>query len=111
MKIKNQEAQEIIYEDHADWEVVESSIEGQGRWDTHMFSICKHKVTGLYYGVNWSKGSTECQDQEPFYDDEVEFTEMEQVEVIKKEWKPKIKKQEKHEYSNGVSKLFQEEHE
>ena len=89
MKINKEEATQIIYEDHSDWDVIESEITDQGRWDTHMYSICKHTPTGLCYGVAWSRGSTENQDSEPFHSNDVEFTEVEQVAVIKTAWKPK----------------------
>lgn len=86
MKILKKEAIEIVSEDHNDWKLIEEEIVDQRRWVTVYEGIFKHTPSGKFYSVDYEKGSTECQESEYFYDDEIEFTEVEQTEIIQKVW-------------------------
>ena len=41
--IPKKEAEQIVNEDHDDWEMIKETIKNQSRWSTHFFrSIQKH---------------------------------------------------------------------
>lgn len=67
---------------------VHEKIVDQGRWNTSYYVVFKYE--DKYYGVSYSRGSTEYQDNGiEFYDetkDGVECTEVHQVEKIVKVW-------------------------
>ncbi len=79
-------AEQIVYEDHDDWEKIEETIVDQTRWNTHYEGIFRYIPTNRFYKIGYSKGSTECQDTDLFYKDEVEFYEVELKEVVVKKW-------------------------
>jgi hypothetical protein len=81
--IPKEEAELIVYQDHEDFEDIKGTeeITDQGRWDTSFTKVIKQLSTGQLYSIDWSKGSTECQDgQVMFYDDTVELIEVHLVE-------------------------------
>lgn len=86
MKILKKCALDIVRDRHEDWEMIEEEIVDQRRWVTVYEGIFKHNPSGKFYSVDYEKGSTECQESEYFYDDEIEFTEVEQKEVLTKVW-------------------------
>jgi len=86
MKIPLKEATEIVYENHEDYKMIEEKIVDQRRWVTTWFGVFKNKVTGKHYQVCYDRGSTESQDSEPFYGEEIEFEEVELKEVLVKQW-------------------------
>jgi hypothetical protein len=89
MKIVKEEAERIVYEDAEGWEMISETIEDQRRWVTVFSGMFRHIASGKVYEVSYEKGSTECQDDtELFYDDPVEFDEMEEREVTVKQWFP-----------------------
>lgn len=87
MKLTGDEARDIVWEDHEDWEQIEAYPTGSGRWSIWQEGIFLHKPTGKYYQFNWSFGATEQQDESPFeYEEEVEPVEVVQVEKVVKVW-------------------------
>ncbi len=68
MKLKPEDARNVVYRDHGDWARIEGTecITGQGRWDTSYEAVFLHKPSGKHYMFDWSQGSTEGQDQEPY---------------------------------------------
>ena len=90
MKLSKDEARDVIWDDHEDWREIESNVIDNNRWSIVHKGVFKHTPTNKYYSVNWRTGATEMQDERPFeYEDEIEFVEVEQVEVVVKQWKPK----------------------
>lgn len=90
MKITGDEAREMVYDDHEDFEEVESSIIDTSRWSIIHEGVFKHIPTGKFYQTSWSTGATEMQDESPFeYESEVELEEVEQQEVTVIKWVPK----------------------
>lgn len=86
MKIPKEEAERIVGHDHEDWKFVEEEIVDQRRWVTVFDGVFLHKPSGKHYSVSYEKGSTESQETEYFYGDEIEFQEVELKEVITKVW-------------------------
>lgn len=77
------EAENIIWSDHPDWEEIQTEITSQGRWDTYYEGVFKHMPTNKFYSVCWSKGSTEYQDVGLFEGEkEVEFIEVRPIEKM-----------------------------
>jgi hypothetical protein len=89
MKIEKELAERIVYEDAEGWKMISETIEDQRRWVTVFSGLFLHEPSGKVYEVSYEKGSTECQDStELFYEDFVEFAEMEEREVTIKQWVP-----------------------
>jgi hypothetical protein len=88
MKIDKQDAIEIVTHCHEDWETVEDEIFDQRRWETGHEVILQHIPTNKFYKTHYFVGSTECQENEWFYEDEVEFQEVEQQEKTVMVWVP-----------------------
>jgi len=81
-----EEAIDIVTDNHDDFTCVEETIQDQSRWNTYFKGIFINNKTNKHYSVIYGRGSTECQESELFYTDEVIFTEVELKEVITKEW-------------------------
>lgn len=65
------EINQILYDDGGKlFIVVSENIESQGRWDTHYEVVFQVLSTGKFYELNYSRGSTEQQDNGPQFDDE-----------------------------------------
>lgn len=85
-KTTPEEAREIVYSDHEDWEEVTKEIEDTSRWSIFYTGVFKHKPSDKLFEVDWSVGATEMQDESPFeYANEVSFYQVEpkEVKVIK----------------------------
>ena len=81
MKLSEEEAREIVYEDHEDWDMVHHEFTGQRRWVAENYSIHIHKPSEKHYAFNYDTPLTESQDSEPFeYGGEVTPVEVHQVE-------------------------------
>jgi len=53
---------DIVYGDHPDFEeVTQSTIVDQSRWSTQYSQVFQYKE-GTFWEANWSRGSTEYQD-------------------------------------------------
>ena len=88
MKLSKEDAQSIVYDDHEEWSKVESEIVDTSRWSIMYEGVFLHIPSDKHYSLSWSVGATEQQDEHPFeYEDEVEATEVVQVEKIVKVWK------------------------
>lgn len=88
MILNKEEARDIVYEDHEDFEKVEENCIDQERWSVVYEGIFKQKSTGKFYKVVWSVGATECQEERPFeYEKEVEFIEVEPYEKLVVVWR------------------------
>lgn len=72
MKLKKEEALEIIWGDSDNFKVVEEIFLSQSRWSTWTRFIVKEKKTGNFYRYDLEKGSTEYQDVP--YEDVFKFT-------------------------------------
>lgn len=87
LTIPKKEAENIVNEYHHDWESISKTIKDQSRWSTRYSGIFKKISTNKHYKVSYSKGSTENQEyQDLFYDDNIEFLEVEEREVLVKQW-------------------------
>lgn len=90
MKLTRDEAREVIYGDHEDFEAVKGTVKiiDQGRWSTASEGVFLHKPSGKHYLLNWSQGSTESQDESPFEYSDPDPVEVESKEVTVIEWVP-----------------------
>lgn len=91
MIVSKEEAEEIIWEDHEDWEMLRNTrnIICTSRWTKTYEAVFLHKPTQKHYQVEWNVGATEIQEGiDAFYSDEVELTEVELKEVMVKQWVP-----------------------
>jgi hypothetical protein len=86
-------AQELVWDDSEEYEVIKTISNGSSRWSAHKTAIfCARgaKDTGPWYKVDYSHGLTESQDEAPFeYEDTVRATEVFPVAVQKIEWRNK----------------------
>ena len=75
------EARDIVYGEHEDWEEKQNTIVDLERWCVLYQWIGLHKPSKNYYMVYFRKGATESQDEGPFeYDEHAEFVEVRPVE-------------------------------
>lgn len=82
IKLPKETLQDILWESD---QVIEDTIEEHSRWSVLHNLIFKHE--GKCYQTHYSVGATEYQDERPWeYEDEVECTEVKQVEVTVKKW-------------------------
>lgn len=81
---------QIMWDDAEDYEVLEDEITDTSRWSVHHYMVFKELSSGKCYGVGYSRGATECQDEQPFeYEgDEITCEEVEPVEVKVIHFKP-----------------------
>lgn len=87
MILNSEEAKKVIYNDSEDWEEVETSIVDKTRWSVIINGIYRHIPSNKFYNVSFSKGATEYQeDEEPFYEKDVNFIEVELKEVKVLQW-------------------------
>jgi hypothetical protein len=64
---------------------LEDNIVDTSRWSIYHKIIFEHE--DKYYQTYYSEGATECQDESPWeYDDEIECTEVHQVDKVVKVW-------------------------
>jgi hypothetical protein len=66
--------------------LIEEEMVDQRRWVTVFEGIFLHKPSGKHYSVSYERGSTESQESEYFYEDEIDFQEVESKEIITKAW-------------------------
>ncbi len=67
------------------WSAIENNIVDSSRWSISYEIVFKHEEK--YYSAYYSVGATESQDESPWeYEDEVECTEVEQKEIVIKQW-------------------------
>lgn len=80
MKFKKEFLREVLWGDSDEAEVVLNEITDTARWSIHHWMV--FKFNGKYYGVSYSTGATEQQEERPFeYDsDEIDCTELRPVE-------------------------------
>jgi hypothetical protein len=86
MKLTKEEGRDIVWNDHEDWEEIESETDGNNRWSIFHTGVFKHKPSGKFYSLNWSVGATETQDQQAFEYEDPKPVEVKQVEKVVKVW-------------------------
>lgn len=87
-----EDASMLLMGDLEGWVVVEDEIVGQSRWETQHKVIVNNFVEDKFYYIEYSRGSTEMQDNGCFNDcDTVELTEVEPFETVKIVYRPKLK--------------------
>jgi hypothetical protein len=86
VKLTKEEARDVVWEDHEDWETIEEDICSNSRWAIHMRGIFKHVPSGKFYELHWDKGATEYQEQQPFEYTDPDLIEVHQVEKVVKVW-------------------------
>ena len=90
MKFKKEELQRMVFGDSENLESIEDNIVDTTRWSEIHEVVFLDKLTGKHYCSSYSNGLTEQQDESPYEyaNDEEECGEVEQVEVLVKQWKP-----------------------
>ena len=88
MKFSKEFMQNTVWECHEETEVIEDKIYGTSRWSELHEVVFSYK--GKFYSSGYSKGSTECQYEcaYEYADDEIECTEVHQVDKVVKAWVP-----------------------
>lgn len=86
IKLTQEEGRMVVYNDHEDWETIETNAVDQSRWSVHYEGVFKHISSGKFYSLFWSKGATEMQDEQPFEYDKPNPAEVKQVERVIKVW-------------------------
>lgn len=80
MEIDNETFQEILWDDHEDFEsVTDTEIEDKSRWSIYKSCVYKQKSTGKFFEAYWGEGATEYQEGQ---NEDWSFTEVEPKEVI-----------------------------
>lgn len=89
MILTGEEARDVVYDDHDDWEKVYKKIDGHSRWAVQYEGVYLHKPTKEHYCFCWQKGATESQDEQPFeYETQYSPTKVREIEVIGTGWVP-----------------------
>ena len=90
MKLTEQEARDIVNEDHEFWRAETSEqIIDHHRWSVSIQRVFKHTPSGKFYEFLWMRGATEQQWEEPFEGEkEVEVVEVKSVEKVVIDWVP-----------------------
>lgn len=85
IKLTKEEVRDAVYNDSEKYFLVDSFIDGVGRWDIHKSGVISSSDDDKYYIIYWSEGATEMQENE-FWSQTAK--EVEQQEVVVKKWKP-----------------------
>lgn len=84
--IPKEEAENIVNENHEDWELIKEFFDSKSRWSIIYSGIFKNIPTNKHYEVSYKRGATEQQDQELFNNNKITFLEVEEKEVMVKKW-------------------------
>ncbi len=80
MQIDNEAFQEILWNEHEDFDsVTDTKIEDQSRWSIYKSCVYKQKSTGKFFEAYWGEGATEYQEGQ---NEDWSFTEVEPKEVV-----------------------------
>lgn len=72
MQLTEEQATSIIFDDYVNIEVISEEIVGTSRWSLYYFVVFRDLKTDKIYGIDYSRGATEYQDQGPeFYEDPI----------------------------------------
>ena len=83
LRLTPDEGRSIVWNDHDDFETVESNIVGVARWSLIYKNIYKQKSSGKFFKTSYSVGATESQDEQPYeYVKEAVFEEVFPVEKL-----------------------------
>lgn len=74
--LTKEEAQEILFDDHEDFEIIEDVIENTSRWSENHRIVVKRVSDGKFFEDFYSCGATEIQDESPYEYSEPNFTEV-----------------------------------
>ncbi len=89
MRLTREEGRQIVWGDHADWkQVTGEEVTSTTRWTNWMKAVFLHIPTGKHYAIAWQRGATEYQEMKPFEDCDPKPVEVEEREVVRKEWMP-----------------------
>lgn len=85
-----EDLKDLMWGDNDDFVLILDEITDTSRWSIHHYMVFKEISSGKLYGVGYSCGATESQDEAPFEfeGDEIECNELEAVEVKKIEYQP-----------------------
>ena len=95
MILSQQEAREVVWDEHEDWKEVENKLVSHSRWSLVYEGVFLHKPSNKYYSLTWSNGAAEQQgenticicDERPLeYEKEVAAIQVVQVEKVVKVW-------------------------
>ena len=83
MEVSKDTAQELVWEgESGGFTVVKKVITGHSRWSIIYMLVFRRNDDGQLFGVDYSVGATEYQDEEPFqYQNPVKCFEVEEVSV------------------------------
>ena len=83
LRLTPDEGRRIVWNDHDDFETVETNIVDVTRWSIIYENIYKQKSSGKFFETSYSVGATEYQDERPYeYDGEAVFEEVFPVEKL-----------------------------
>lgn len=83
LKLTPDEGRCIVWDDHDDFQTVETNIFDVTRWSIIYKDIYKQKSSGKFFKTSYSVGATEFQDEQPYeYVTEAVFEEVFPVEKL-----------------------------
>jgi len=92
MKLKPDEAADVVYDGSDDWEPVKGTeaVIDTTRWSICKMAIFKHIPSGKHYLFEWSVGATESQDESAYEHDDEDIVpiEVSLQEVTEMKWMP-----------------------
>ena len=88
MMLSKEAGRRVVYKDHEDWITIEESVIDNTRWSIIKEGVFMHIPTGTHYGMSWSVGATESQEEQPFEYENPEPYEVIKVEKVIETWEP-----------------------
>jgi hypothetical protein len=83
LRLTPDEGRIVVWNDHDDFETVETNIVGVTRRSIIYENIYKQKPSGKFFETSYSVGATESQDERPYeYDGEAVFEEVFPIEKL-----------------------------
>jgi hypothetical protein len=80
LKLTEQEARMIIWDDDENFKIINQSIVDTTRWSIITNIIVQRQSDGKFFKSCYSKGATECQDERPYEGEDPVFEEVFPVE-------------------------------
>ncbi len=75
-----EEARNIVWGDHEDYETISDNIIDKRRWSIDCEIVVKRKSDGKFFRDNYSRAATEVQEEKPYEYSDPDFTEVFPVE-------------------------------
>lgn len=74
--LTTEQAQDLMYGDNPEYEVIEDKQIGSGRWSIRHRIVIKRVSDGRFFSDTYSRGATEYQEERPWQDNDPDFREV-----------------------------------